>query len=99
MQRTVMELQGISCIELEQACQPKKQIISSRSSGSRVTDLEALTEAMSDYLQNAVKRLREINPYVVASLLSLNPILLTRTDPFIINLSISPFLNPLILLL
>ena len=59
MQRTVMELQGISCIELEQACQPKKQIISSRSFGCRVADLEALTEAMSDYLQNAVKRLRE----------------------------------------
>ncbi|WP_312309796.1 Y-family DNA polymerase, partial [Acinetobacter variabilis] len=59
MQRTVMELQGVSCIELEQTCQPKKQIISSRSFGSRVTDLEALTEAMSDYLQNAVKRLRE----------------------------------------
>ena len=59
MQRTVMELQGTSCIELEQAPPTKKQIISSRSFGSRVTDIESLSEAMSDYLQNAVKRLRE----------------------------------------
>lgn len=61
MQKTVMELQGISCIELEQAPATKKQIISSRSFGSRVTDIESLSEAMSDYLQNAVKRLREDN--------------------------------------
>lgn len=61
MQRTVMELQGTSCINLEQAPPTKKQIISSRSFGSRVTDIESLSEAMSDYLQNAVKRLREDN--------------------------------------
>lgn len=59
MQRTVMELQGSSCIELEQSPPTKKQIISSRSFGFRVTDIESLSEAMSDYLQNAVKRLRE----------------------------------------
>ena len=59
MQRTVVELQGVSCIELEQAAPTKKQIISSRSFGARVTDIEPLSEAMSDYLQNAVKRLRE----------------------------------------
>lgn len=59
MQRTVMELQGISCIEVESAPATKKQIISSRSFGARVTDIESLSEAMSDYLQNAVKRLRE----------------------------------------
>jgi len=61
MQRTVMELQGVSCIELEQTAPTKKQIISSRSFGARVTDIASLSEAMSDYLQNAVKRLREDN--------------------------------------
>ncbi|AVH14018.1 Y-family DNA polymerase [Acinetobacter indicus] len=59
MLRTVMELQGISCIEIESAPATKKQIISSRSFGARVTDIESLSEAMSDYLQSAVKRLRE----------------------------------------
>ncbi|KGH47723.1 DNA polymerase [Acinetobacter idrijaensis] len=59
MQRTVMELQGISCIEVESAPATKKQIISSRSFGARVIDIQSLSEAMSDYLQNAIKRLRE----------------------------------------
>lgn len=54
-----MELQGVSSIELEAAPATKKQIISSRSFGSRMTDIDSLSEAMSDYLQNAVKRLRE----------------------------------------
>ncbi|MCW8037963.1 Y-family DNA polymerase [Acinetobacter entericus] len=61
MSKTVAELQGISCIEIEHAPPAKKQIISSRSFGQRVTDKESLSEAMSDYLQSAVKRLREDN--------------------------------------
>lgn len=60
-QRTVMELQGISCIELEDTPPAKKQIISSRSFGTRVTDINSLSEAMSDFLQSAVKRLRAEN--------------------------------------
>lgn len=59
MQRTVMELQGHSCIRLEHDTQLKKQIVSSKSFGQRITALEELCEAMSDYLQNAVKRLRD----------------------------------------
>lgn len=61
LKRTVLELTGISCIELEQISHTKKQIISSKSFGTRVTDLTALAEAMSDYLQNAVHRLRQEN--------------------------------------
>jgi DNA polymerase V len=59
MKRTVLELTGTACIELEDAPPTKKQIIRSKSFGSRVTDIESLSEAMSDYLQSAVKRLRE----------------------------------------
>lgn len=61
MAKTVAELQGISCIEIEHAPPAKKQIISSRSFGQRVTDKESLSEAMSDFLQSAVKRLRAEN--------------------------------------
>ncbi|OTG86452.1 DNA polymerase V subunit UmuC [Acinetobacter sp. ANC 4558] len=57
--KTVAELQGISCIEIEHSPSAKKQIISSRSFGQRVTHIDALSEAMSDYLQSAVKRLRD----------------------------------------
>lgn len=58
MKRTVLELQGTACIELEDTPPVKKQIISSKSFGQRITDIESLSEAMSDYLQTAVKKLR-----------------------------------------
>ncbi|WP_287909340.1 Y-family DNA polymerase [Acinetobacter sp.] len=61
MKRTVLELQGIACIELEEVAPDKKQIVSSRSFGQRVTDKDALSEAMSSYIQNAVKKLRRQN--------------------------------------
>ncbi len=58
MKRTVLELQGTACIELEETPPTKKQIMSSKSFGQRVTDIDSLSEAMSDYLQTAVKKLR-----------------------------------------
>ncbi|CEI54456.1 Error-prone, lesion bypass DNA polymerase V (UmuC) [Acinetobacter bereziniae] len=61
MKRTVLELQGTACIELEEVPPDKKQIVSSRSFGQRVTDKDALSEAMSSYIQNAVKKLRRQN--------------------------------------
>ncbi|MEG0651348.1 MAG: DUF4113 domain-containing protein [Acinetobacter sp.] len=59
MAKTVAELQGISCIEFEHTPPSKKQIIASRSFGSRVTELNDLKEAMSAYAQDACTRLRE----------------------------------------
>lgn len=58
MAKIVAELQGISCLEIESTPPAKKQIISSKSFGQRIIDIESLSEAMSDYLQSAVKRLR-----------------------------------------
>lgn len=58
MQRTVLELQGISCLQLEDAPTPKQQIVASRSFGERITELDDLKEAMGKYIQDAVMRLR-----------------------------------------
>lgn len=58
MARTVSELQGISCIEIEDTPQTKKQIIASRSFGQRVTELQDLKEAIAMHAQDACKRLR-----------------------------------------
>lgn len=58
MQRTVMELQGQACIELEHTPEPKKQILASRSFGEKITELDDLKEALAKYVQDAVKRLR-----------------------------------------
>lgn len=58
MQRTVMELQGQACIELEHAPEPKKQIIASRSFGEKITEIDDIKEALAKYVQDAVRRLR-----------------------------------------
>ncbi|WP_336938955.1 Y-family DNA polymerase [Acinetobacter modestus] len=58
MARTVAELQGISCIEVEHTPPSKKQIVASRSFGNRVTELTDLKEAISMYAQDACNRLR-----------------------------------------
>ncbi|MDC4459926.1 DUF4113 domain-containing protein [Acinetobacter baumannii] len=59
MARTIYELQGVSCIEIEHTPPSKKQIVASRSFGSRVTELTDLKEAISMYAQDACKRLRD----------------------------------------
>lgn len=58
LERTVMELNGISCMELEEAAPNKQQIISSRSFGSYVYDLEPLREAVASYIAIAAEKLR-----------------------------------------
>ena len=59
MHRTILELHGISCIELEHTPQAKKQIIASRSFGQRLYHIDDLKEAMTFYVQDAVQRLRD----------------------------------------
>ncbi|HNY66098.1 MAG TPA: Y-family DNA polymerase [Deltaproteobacteria bacterium] len=56
--RTVMELRGISCIPLDEAEQPKKTIICSRSFGRKVYAIEELQEAASAYISRAAEKLR-----------------------------------------
>lgn len=59
MQRTVLELRGISCLEIEQIPSNKQQIVASRSFGHGIQQLDELKEALSCYVQDAVSRLRE----------------------------------------
>lgn len=58
MERTVNELQGMSCLELEEVAPVRKQIISSRSFGEMVTTINALNEAVSTYISTAAEKLR-----------------------------------------
>ena len=58
MERTVSELQGISCLQLEEVAPPRKQIVSSRSFGQMVTTLQELREAVSTYVARAAEKLR-----------------------------------------
>ncbi|MGN5754903.1 DUF4113 domain-containing protein [Acinetobacter calcoaceticus] len=59
MARTINELQGIACIEIEDTPPSKKQIIKSCSFGAKVTELNDLKEAIAMHAQEACKRLRD----------------------------------------
>ncbi|MBL4782786.1 MAG: Y-family DNA polymerase [Porticoccaceae bacterium] len=56
--RTVRELQGETCIDIDCQPQPKQNIISSRSFGQKQTRLEPLQEAVSHYAVRAGAKLR-----------------------------------------
>lgn len=58
MERTMMELNGIPCIELQDVVPNKQQIISSRSFGTYLYDLEPLGEAVATYIATAAEKLR-----------------------------------------
>ncbi len=59
MKKTILEAHRYShVLNWSTITVSKQQIISSRSFGQRVTDIHALSEALSDYLQSAVQRLR-----------------------------------------
>lgn len=59
MEKTIRELNGLACIELEQTHSPKKQIINSRSFGTKISDLTSLEEAVSLHVARAAEKLRK----------------------------------------
>jgi DNA polymerase V len=58
MERTVAELQGVSCLALEDVAPPKKQIVSSKSFGQMVLTFNELAEALTTYVARASEKLR-----------------------------------------
>jgi len=58
MEKTQRELQETPCIKLEEVPADKKQIVSSRSFGSMVTELPVLKDALSTFVANACAKLR-----------------------------------------
>jgi DNA polymerase V len=58
LERTIAELNGVSCLEMEDAVPNKQQIMSSRSFGQYVYDLEPLNEAVASYIAIAATKLR-----------------------------------------
>ena len=58
LERTVRELQGMQCIDLDDAPAPKKQIACTRSFGQAITELVPLVEAVSEFASRAAEKLR-----------------------------------------
>jgi DNA polymerase V len=61
MEKTIRELRGEACIEIEEVELAKKQIVSSRSFGQAVTALADLQDAVAHFISNAAGKLRSQN--------------------------------------
>lgn len=59
LERTLRELNGEPCIELEEVRKIKQQILCSRSFGQKVLDIETMRKAVCDYAERAAEKLRE----------------------------------------
>ncbi|MFD1123539.1 Y-family DNA polymerase [Methylophilus flavus] len=59
MEKTVRELNGTTCLELEQIRGPHQQILSTRSFGQTVRDLQTLQEAVTLLTTRAGEKLRQ----------------------------------------
>ena len=59
LERTVRELQGTSCIDLDDAPAAKKEIACTRSFGHPVTELSDLSEAVTHFASRAAEKLRK----------------------------------------
>jgi DNA polymerase V len=59
MERIVMELNGISCIALEEMPAPKKQILTSRSFGERLIDYDDLRAAVTHFTTRSAEKCRQ----------------------------------------
>ncbi len=76
MEKTIREINGAACIELEEINPPKKQIVSSRSFGIPVYDLASLEESVSLYISRAAEKLRRQQSYAGSVHVNI------RTSPF-----------------
>jgi DNA polymerase V len=76
LERTVRELRGMPCVQMEDVPVPKKEIAYTRSFGRPVTDLEPLLEAVSEFASRAAEKLRKQNSVVG------NVLVFAHTSPY-----------------
>ncbi len=63
LERTVRELRGEPCLELEEFAPAKQEIVCSRSFGEWVTDYEDMRQAICSYAARAAEKLRSEHQY------------------------------------
>ena len=74
--RTVLELNGIACLAMEEVTPDKQQIVCSRSFGRKLTERRELSTALSEFATRAAEKLRK--QHSVAGCISI----FIRTNPF-----------------
>lgn len=63
LERTVRELRGEPCLELEEYAPVKQEIVCSRSFGERISDYDAMRQAICSYALRAAEKLRGEHQY------------------------------------
>lgn len=63
LERTVRELNGKSCMSLEEAPPAKQQIVCSRSFGEKITEYDSLRQAVCQYAERVSEKLRKERQY------------------------------------
>ncbi|MDZ7278805.1 translesion error-prone DNA polymerase V subunit UmuC [Pantoea eucrina] len=63
LERTVRELRGEPCLELEEFAPTKQQIVCSRSFGNRITDYMEMRQAVCAFAERAAEKLRGEKQY------------------------------------
>jgi len=79
LERTVRELRGEPCLALEEFAPDKQEIICSRSFGEKLTDYNAMREAICTYASRAAEKLRREHQYC----LFISTFI--KTSPFALN--------------
>ena len=92
MERTIRELNGESCIPLEEAPPPKKQIYCTRSFGEKVYSLIELQQAACLYATRAAEKLRAQDSLAVALHVFINTS--AHSDNFYRNSTVIKMLYP-----
>ena len=75
-ERLHREMNGISCLQVEEVSQDKKSVMVSRSFGSRIQLLEELEEAVANYVTRASEKIRR------GRLLASSVVVMLRTNRF-----------------
>jgi len=85
MEKTIRELNGTVCIELEEISPPKKQILSSRSFGHQVRDYNSLAESITLYMSRAAEKLRRQQSFAGSAYVYIRTSSFKSDDPFYSN--------------
>ena len=96
IERTVAELNGESCLALEDVLANKKEIVSSRAFSERITDFVHMQQAVSEYVHRASEKLRSQNSKAkqLTVFIRTSPFSNHSQDPFYSNSATGVLVSP-----
>ncbi len=94
LERTVSELNGESCLSLEEAPPTKQQIVCSRSFGVKIKEYESLRQAICQHAERASEKLRKEHQYCRHISVSIKTSPFAVKEPYYGNVATEKLLTP-----